>query len=189
MEGNGCCKGQSTDTSCTTEKTGSCGDKTVGACGTGPGDTKGKCCPVALLKGGLAGGIIIFAWFAFSWQVLPWHMKMANLPVASVLVEYFLFCVVAGLLLTKILKKRTAGCCPVAAAFVVGLLVAIFNYVPSLIWQHSPSQLTLVGMADDLIAITLAGAAIGRCVLKAGSCGPKDKDAAGSCGTKTGSCS
>jgi hypothetical protein len=185
MEGKGCCKGQP-ENSCSTEKTGSCDDKTGGC---GPGDTKGKCCPVTLLKGGVAGGIIMFAWFSLSWMVLPWHTKMATPPETAVLAEYFLFCVVAALLLTKILKKRATGCCPVAGGLVVGLLVAIFNYVPNLIWQHTPPQDALVGMADDLIAITLAGAAIGKCVLKAGSCGPKDKDAVGSCGTKTGSCS
>src|SRR5690349_2089138 len=102
MEGQGCCKEQKNENSCSTEKTGSCSDKTAGACG--PGDGKGKCCPVTLLKGGIVGGIVIFAWFSISWMYLPWHVKMANAPVAQVLVEYFVFCVVVATLLTKILK-------------------------------------------------------------------------------------
>lgn len=197
MEGQGCCKGQKSENSCSTEKT-SCATEKTGSCGPsscGP-DGKSKCCPVTLLKGGVVGGIVMFAWFSISWMYLPWHVKMANPPLASVLGEYFAFCVVVSVLLTKILKKRPAGCCPVAGSVLVALLVALFNYVPTLIWEHTPSHDSLVGMADDLIAITLAGAAIGRCVLKtaggscapAGSCGTKGKDAGG-CGTKTGSCS
>ena len=27
----------------------------------------------ALLKGGIAGGVLVFFWGAFSWMVLPWH--------------------------------------------------------------------------------------------------------------------
>jgi hypothetical protein len=42
----------------------------TGACGAGP--EKGKCC-AKLIKGALLGGLIIWAWFALSWHVIPWH--------------------------------------------------------------------------------------------------------------------
>ena len=112
------------------------------------------------------------------------------------MVRDFLLCLFGAALLTKILKKRNQGCCPVAGSMAIGLLVAIFSYLPNMIWFHFPLHYSLVGMADDFIAITLAGAVIGKCVLKAGPCTmgkccdkSKCDDKKGDCGDKTGSCS
>ena len=120
--------------------------------------------------------------------------------------KYFLFCLLGAALLTKFLKKRKEGCCPVAGSMIVGLLVAVFSYLPNIIWFHFPWHYSLIGMADDVIAITLAGAAISTAVLKTGactmgkSCGDKKEGACGSggaccpvckcspCSCKTGSC-
>jgi len=92
---------------------------------------------------------------------------------------------VGSALLTKILKKRSAGGCPVAGSIIVGLLVGLFGSLPNVIWFHAPINDALVNIADAVIAITLAGAVISKCVLKTlGSCKTDDK----SCGPTTGSC-
>lgn len=187
MEGK-CCAEKSAN-SCSTEKTDSCGDKT-GTCGTGGCSSggcggKSKCCPGTVIKGAILGGIIMFVWFSLSWRFFPWHAAAlgANIHVEpAILGEYFVFCLVVAALLTKILKKRSSGCCPVAGSIIVSLLVALFNYVPAVIWQHAPTHDALVGMADDIIAITLAGAAIGKFVLKAGACTMGKCGDAGKCG-------
>lgn len=31
-----------------------------------------------LLKGGILGGLVIFAWSAISWMCIPWHLKVFN---------------------------------------------------------------------------------------------------------------
>jgi len=226
----GCCKEKSTESSCSTETTGSCGDKT-GACddkagGGGGCGSKSQCCPGTVIKGALVGGILMFIWFSASWMVLPWHkdiMSFKNESMASAtlsnlapqsgiyklpnamepgslavtkpyafvsvftdgisagdmkqaLIKDFLLCLFGAALLTKILKKRRCGGCPVAFSMVIGLLVGAFSYLPNMIWFHFPLHFSLVGMADDVIAITLAGAAISKCILKSGGqCGDKGK--------------
>jgi len=193
MEGQGCCKEKPAN-SCSTEKIGSCGDKTGGCgpgckCGCG---TKGKCCPMTVIKGAVAGAIVMFAWFSASWMLLPWHKGAMTAPGAvgptemnTALATSFVLYLFGAALLTKILKKRTAGCCPVAGSIIIGLLVGAFGYLPNVIWFHAPLNDALVGIADDVIAITLAGAVIGKFVLKTlGSC---KTDGAG-CGPTTGSC-
>ena len=233
MENKGCCAEKPADNTCSTEKTGAC-------------ESKGKCCPGTILKGALAGGIVMFLYFSLSWTALPWHkadiMSFSNEHAASALltdlalqsgvyvlpkamdmkagaagkpyafisvfaegvqpddmknglIGDFLFCLFGAALLTKILKKRNQGCCPVAGSMAIGLLVAIFSYLPNMIWFHFPLHYSLVGMADDFIAITLAGAVIGKCVLKAGPCTmgkccdkSKCDDKKSDCGDKSGSC-
>jgi hypothetical protein len=108
----------------------------------------------------------------------------------------FVLCLLASALLTCILKKQSCGC-PVAFSMKIGVLVALAHNVPNALWFHFPHNYTLVGMADDVIAFTLAGAAISRLVLKCSKsggacpgcgCNPCKCGSGGSCGTKTGGC-
>ena len=98
---------------------------------------------------------------------------------------------VVSALLTKILKKWPAGCCPVAGSMIVGLLVGLFANLPNVIWFHAPLNDALIGIADDVIAITLAGAALSKCILtSSGLCKTADKgcDTKASCDDKKTSC-
>jgi hypothetical protein len=89
----------------------------------------------------------------------------------------FLFSLFNGLLLTSLLKKSCyGGGCPILFSMTVGLLVGAVSYLPNLIWYGAPLNYTLLGMADNLIAFTLAGAFISKCLFK------------GSCETGKGSC-
>lgn len=92
-------------------------------------------------------------------------VKNMSVPLA----EQFLLCLFGALLLTCLLKKVACGC-PILLSLKVGVLVAVFNHVPNWIWYKFPCDYTLVGMADDIIAITLAGLVISKTVLKTGSC-------------------
>lgn len=177
MEGKGCCKEKPAEGSCSTEKTGSCGDK-AGACGdkTGGCGGKSKCCPGTILVGALVGGIVMFIYLLVSWKLLPWHRSgplsfNGEQLMVPELVKYFLFCLFSAALLTKVLKKLAGGCCPVAGSLIIGLLVGVFGYLPNTIWFHLPLHNSLVGIADDIIAITLAGAVISKCVLKSAKAG------------------
>jgi hypothetical protein len=211
MEGNkeGCCSVKPDDGACATGKTGDCGSK--------------KCCGT-ILKGALLGAIVMFAVFAASWMLLPFHkadtlsfanekiiasLMANNAPQSGIYVlqpgmtaggeaapaqptpfvfaavsgnasaannlktmlKGFLFYFFGAALLTKLLKKcGPGGGCPVFCAMKIGVLVALFSYVPNMIWFHFPLRYSLLGMADILVAFTLAGAAISCCVLKSGPC-------------------
>ena len=184
MENKGCCAEKPADNTCSTGKTGGCG-------------VKGKCCPGTIIKGAIVGGIVMFIYFYVSWMVLSWHkapVALTNLTFRSG-VYSFLFCLFSAALLTMLLKKRGEGCCPVAGSMIIGLLVGSFSYLPNVIWFHFQLHYSLAGLLDDVIAITLAGAAIGKIALKSGSCtmgkcGDKGKceDKTGTCCNKTGSC-
>jgi len=105
------------------------------------------------------------------------------------MLKAFLLYFFGAAMLAKILKKSLmTGCCPVGCAMMTGLLVALFAYVPNMIWFHFPLCWSLLGMADIVIAFTLAGAAI-KCILK---CGPCTKAGGccpgGTCGPTAGSC-
>jgi len=80
----------------------------------------------------------------------------------------FLFCLFNALLLTALLKKNCG--CPIRFSATAGLLIGTAAYIPNLIWHNAPLNYTLLGMADYLIAFTLAGAAIFHCLLKSDSC-------------------
>ncbi len=91
--------------------------------------------------------------------------------MAPQLVQQLLLCLFGALVLTCLLKKISCGC-PVLLSFKVGLLVAAFDHLPCLIWHRFPLDYTLVGMADDVIAITLAGLVISKVAFKTGVCTP-----------------
>jgi hypothetical protein len=107
---------------------------------------------------------------------------------------FFLYFFVAALL-TGLLKKQTCGC-PVAFSLAVGVLIALVANVPGMIWWHFPLNFTLINMADNVIATTLAGLAISKVVLRCGAgacqgCGNKSCTCkkGGGCGTEPkGSC-
>lgn len=82
-----------------------------------------------------------------------------------------LLCLLGGLLLTKFLKKTPEGCCPVGCSIALGVFVGAFAYLPNLIWFHFPVKYSLAGMADCIIAITLAGLFISKLVLRQGKSG------------------
>lgn len=90
-------------------------------------------------------------------------------PLPCMIKAFLLYLVGAALLAKMMRKSMMTGCCPVGCAMMVGLLVAIFAYVPNMIWFHFPLCWSLLGMADIIIAFTLAGAAI-KCILKCGPC-------------------
>ena len=214
----------------------------TGACSAGP--EKGKCC-AKLIKGALLGGLIIWAWFALSWHVIPWHanslmgfkdekavataltkaapdsgvyvLPFTNMgkeeqktekPFAFVsvyapgvnvkdsmpqmMIGAFAMSVVMAGFLSCLLSKKVDGFCPVAFSMKIGLLVGIAANVPNFLFYHFPMSWTLTGIADQVIAFALAGAAIGKCVLKmklgmcpATACGPSD---AKSCPTTEAKC-
>lgn len=92
-----------------------------------------------------------------------------------------LLCMFYALLLTALLKKGTCcGGCPVLFSATVGLLVAVAGHLPGMIWYHFPLHHTLVGMVDDLLSFTLAGAVISKILLKTGAC-TMGSDKKGSC--------
>ena len=119
------------------------------------------------IKSGAVGPAAVVKPYAFI-SILPEGIQQGSFK--KDLGREFLLFLFGAALLTKILKKRREGCCPVAGAMGVGLLVGSFSYLPNMIWYHFPLHYSLVGIADDVIAITLAGAAIGKIVLKAGAC-------------------
>jgi hypothetical protein len=81
--------------------------------------------------------------------------------------------------------KKTSGC-PAATSLKIGLIAGLAGFMPGLIWFGFPMHWTLVGIADSVIAFTIAGAVMGRVALgmkfgcSKGSCGPTPP--AGSCG-------
>lgn len=85
-------------------------------------------------------------------------------PMAKPMAGMLLLCLFGGLALTKMLKKICG--CPVGFSLATGLLVGTFGYLPALIWFAAPLNFTLMGIADDAIAFTLAGWAISKIVLK-----------------------
>lgn len=186
----------------------------AGACGP----EKGKCC-AKLIKGALLGGLIIWAWFALSWHVIPWHsdslmgfkdekavataltkaapdsgvyvLPFTNMgkdeqktdkPFAFVsvyapgvnvkdsmpgmMIGAFVMSVVMAGFLSCLLTKKVDGFCPVAFSMKIGLLAGIAANVPNFLFYHFPLSWTLTGIADQVIAFALAGAVIGKCVLK-----------------------
>lgn len=93
-----------------------------------------------------------------------------------------------GAILTCLLKKLSTGC-PVAFSMKMGLFAALAHHAPNLIWWHYPLPFSLIGMADDFIAITLAGLVVSKFVLKiplGGHCSSKGK--CGGCGCIAGEC-
>lgn len=92
----------------------------------------------------------------------------------------------AGLLACLLKKTGCCGGCPAAFSFKVGLIAGLAGFIPNLIWFGFPLHWTLVGLADCVIAFTIAGAAMGRFAFgmklgcAKGSCGPTPP--AGSCG-------
>ncbi len=161
MENKGCCAEKPADNACSTEKKEPCGT--------------GKCCGGIILKGAVFGGVAMFIYFMASWTLLPWHkVNLTTVIAAGNLVptmgKAFLLYFFGAALLTKLLKKVPAGCCPVFFAMVVGLLVAAFSYLPNTIFYNMPYTFALQGMLDNFLAITLAGMAIARIVLKSGPC-------------------
>ena len=82
------------------------------------------------------------------------------------LYKQLIFCLFAGLLLTKLLKKSCGGgCCPVMFSVLLGLMLASFHHLPNMVWYQFPWKYTLVGMLDDILATTLAGIFIAKIVL------------------------
>lgn len=88
---------------------------------------------------------------------------------AAMMKEALLCFVLAGLL-TCLLKKLPAGCCGLRASFKIGLLVALAHYVPNMIFMGFPLDYSMIGMVDDVVAITVAGYLIRRFVTKSGEC-------------------
>jgi hypothetical protein len=80
--------------------------------------------------------------------------------------EDFGLCLFMAALLSCLLKKKTDGSCPVAFSAKAGLLAGAAAYAPMYIWYHFPLNFVLGGLADDVIAFALAGAAIACCVMK-----------------------
>jgi hypothetical protein len=76
----------------------------------------------------------------------------------------FLFCLFSALLLTSLLKKACG--CPIRFSATVGLLIGAVAYIPNMIWFDAPLNYALLGIADNLIAFTLAGAVISKCLFK-----------------------
>lgn len=98
--------------------------------------------------------------------------------------QVFLLCLFNALLLTALLKKGSCcGGCPIMFSMGIGLLVAGASHLPELIYYHFPLRYTLVGIADDFLSFTLAGAVIAKCILKSGSCtmGKGEEKASGCC--------
>lgn len=97
-----------------------------------------------------------------------------------------LLCLFNAALLTGLLKRGSCcGGCPIMFSASLGLLIGAAGHLPGLIWYHFPLNFTLLGMVDDVLAFTLAGAAISKLVLKTGSCSTTPKgNSGGSCSMK-----
>lgn len=97
--------------------------------------------------------------------------------------DFFVCLFMAGLL-ACLLKKICCGGCPGAFSLKVGLIAGLAGYMPHFIWFGFPIKYTLVGIADCVIAFTIAGAMMGKFAY-----GMKLGCAKGACGTKPpGSC-
>lgn len=94
----------------------------------------------------------------------------------------FLTCFIAAAFLTALLKAtcKCSSKCPVLFSMQAGVLVAVLHNMPLWNWWHFEGMFTLVGMADDFLAVSLAGWAISRFVMKIPSCGSSDKGACAS---------
>jgi len=79
-------------------------------------------------------------------------------------------CLIVAFFLTCLLKKTSSGCCTIKAAGKVGVIAALLAHAPNMIWFGFPLEYSLVGMADTLISVTLAGFFISKFVLGSGSC-------------------
>jgi hypothetical protein len=145
-------------------------------------DIQKKSCSGTICKGALAGGIILFGYYALSWGVLPWN-KGSGMTVFgedhTQSLHFLLFCLFAAALLTKVLKKIGAACCPVMGSAVLGVLVGSFQHVTDAVWGKVTWGAALTGLLDVIIAFTLAGLVISKIALPASS---------GDCGDKKGSC-
>ena len=91
----------------------------------------------------------------------------------------FLLCLVLAGLLSCFLSKKGPGC-PMALSMQLGLLAGLSASMPNYIWFHFPLGYALTGLADVVIAFTLAGFVLSKFVFRTKSgCGMKT-----SCGTK-----
>lgn len=110
----------------------------------------------------------------------------ASVEVDGVDMSKYMYCMLKGFAMCLVvagtlacLLKNVCACnckCPVAFSMKVAFLVAVMHNVTSWNWWHFADSFTLVGMADDFIAITLAGWAMSKFVWKKG-CGTTDKPA------------
>lgn len=77
-------------------------------------------------------------------------------------------------MLTAVLARMGSGC-KVMASLKIGAVVAVASYLPMWNWWHFPVKYTLVGMADVMIAMFLAGLVLAKFVFKDGPCRPCGK--------------
>jgi len=93
-------------------------------------------------------------------QAQPTMVKKA---VLSLIVGFILTCLLKGI-------ASSGCCCPIMASAKVGFIAALVAYVPNMLWFQFAMYYTLVGMADTIVSLTLAGFLISKLVLKSGSC-------------------
>ncbi len=98
------------------------------------------------------------------------------------LVTEFLMAFIAAMILTCLLKKVCCSGNKICFSGKIGVLIALISYVPLWNWFHFSTNYVLVGMADVIIATTLAGAVISKTALKDSSC--CGGSSSGGCGSK-----
>ena len=121
--------------------------------------------------------------FAFVSVYAPGVNIKDSLP--SMMIGAFVMSVLMALFLSCLLSKKVEGYCPMGFSLKVGLLVGIAAYGPMFVFYHFPTSWCLTGIADEVIAFGLAGAVVGKCIMKMKlgmHCGTS------ACGPKTGSC-
>jgi hypothetical protein len=153
-----------------------------------------------LAKNATASGVYVAPWTDFGkteqktekpfvfMSVKAEGMDVKNGMNERMLKDFFVCLFMAGLL--ACLLKKSSGC-PGALGIKVGLIAGLAGYMPHFIWFGFPIKYTLVGIADCVIAFTLAGAIVGKFVygMKLGCCAQGSCGTKGDCGTKpTGSC-
>jgi hypothetical protein len=105
-----------------------------------------------------------------------------NKGTTQQLAKSFLLCLFNALLLTSLLKKTCAGGgCPVLFSATTGLLVGSVAFLPNLIWFQAPLNYSLLGIADNLIAFTLAGFVLSKFLFNESCTMGKAADKKGSC--------
>lgn len=93
--------------------------------------------------------------------------KMGGKMLVEFLSLFFLSAV-----LTALLGRMGSGC-KVMASLKIGAMLAVAAYLPMWNWWHFSTKFALVGMADVMIAMFLAGLVLAKFVFRDGPCRPR----------------
>ncbi len=126
-------------------------------------------------KGAIAGGLVVFAWGAISWMVLPFHEKTIHtfgdqasvvnvLTMGKSMALGLLLQMVGAFFWTWILGKIPGLTLKDAALYGLffGLCVGILGFMPNWAWWKFPFGFSLIYVIDAAVAWPIASVVIAK---------------------------